>query len=275
MKAARTTPAGAAILVIGLGFLYVPIAAVIAYAFNDSRLVGVWTHPSLRWFGAALANAELTEAAGLSFLVAAGAASLATLIGAMAALRTGGAAPRRRDRLADAVLTAPIVLPDVVIGFSLLLVFILLGATIGWPARRGVLTLFLAHAALGVPYAFVVIKAQLAQHDWRLEEAAADLGADLRATLLTVTLPLLAPALASAWLAAFVTSFDDVVVASFVSGPGASTLPMVILSSVRLGLSPQANAVAAMLLAAVLVLGGLGLLIADRGRRIGRVSSPA
>jgi putrescine transport system permease protein len=262
----RLEPGAVMVLLLGLGFLYLPIAAVIAYAFNDSRLVGVWTHPSLRWFGTALANAQLTDAARLSFAVAIGAATLATAIGAMAALRTGGRSPRRRDRLADAVLMSPIVLPDVVIGFSLLLVFILLAATIGWPARRGVATLFLAHAALGAPYAFVVIRAQLAQHDWRLEEAAADLGAGLLTTLRTVTLPLLAPALISAWLAAFVTSFDDVVVASFVSGPGASTLPMVILSSVRLGLSPQANAVAAMLLAAVFVLGGLGLLISLRRR---------
>lgn len=257
-------PGSALVLVLGLGFLYLPILTVIAYAFNDSRLVAVWTRPSLRWFKAALNNAELLDAARLSFAVAFGAATLATLVGAMAALRLGGQPPSRRARLFDGLLMSPIVLPDVVIGFSLLLVFITLGALTGWPARRGVTTLFLAHAALGAPYAFVVVRAQLAQHDWRLEEAAADLGAGLWQTLSKITLPLLAPALASAWLAAFVTSFDDVVVASFVTGPGASTLPLVILSSVRLGLSPQANAVAAMLLVAVLALGGLGLWSARR-----------
>jgi len=241
----------------GLGFLYVPIAIVVLYAFNDSRLVTVWTHFSLRWFATALQNDQLMGAARLSFMIATGSATIATTLGTLTALRGRVGSRRKVGKALDGLLLSPIVLPDVLIGFGLLLFFVVLGQMIGFPRDRGLITLFLAHIALGAPYSFVVVRARLAHHAWKYEEAAADLGAGPIRTLWTITLPLLVPTLMSAWLAAFIISFDDVVVASFVSGPGGSTLPMVILSSVRLGLSPQANAVAAMLLVAVLVIGSI------------------
>lgn len=257
-------------LALGLLFLYAPIALVVAYSFNEGRLATLWQGFSWRWYAALLDDEALLDAAGLSLRVAAAAATLATAIGAAAgvALARYG---RFRGRLAlAALLAAPVVLPEVVIGLALLLLFVALEAATGWP-ERGALTLVLAHATIGAAFVAVVVRARLAGMDPRLEEAAANLGATPLQALARVTLPLAAPALLAGWLLAFTLSLDDLVIASFVTGPGATTLPIAVFSSIRLGVSPKINALATLLVlvGAATVLASYWLL-ARRGNRARR-----
>jgi putrescine transport system permease protein len=240
-----------AVLGLGLLFLYGPIAVVVVYSFNAARLFGVWSGFSLRWYAALAGDRTILDAAALSVAVAGSAATIAAGLGTAAALalarygRFGG-------RLAlSGLVMAPLVMPEVITGLSLLLLFVAMEAAIGWPAGRGATTIVLAHATFGIGFVAVVVRARLADLDRHLEEAAADLGARPAAVFRHVTLPLVAPAIAAGWLLAFTLSFDDLVIASFVSGPGASTLPMVIFSSVRLGVSPEINALATMVVAVV------------------------
>lgn len=247
-----------------LAFLYGPILLVVVFSFNASRLVTVWGGVSLRWYGALLDNAPLREAAWLSVRVAAMSGALATLFGTLAALllarrpRSAGAA------FVSATIYAPLVTPDVVAGLSLLLVFVALGID------RGVGTLVLAHAALATPFVAVLIRAKLVTLGRVYEDAAADLGAGPLAAFCTVTLPLAAPAIVAGFLLAFTLSLDDLVVASFVSGPGATTLPMRIYSQVRLGVTPEINAVATLLIAAAALAVGAATLLSRRGDRSAR-----
>jgi len=258
-------------LVLGLGFLWAPILLMVAYAFSDSRTPYIWGGFSLRWFIALAGNERLLEAAFLSLRIAAAAATLATLLG----LALGWALARhgrfRGRAIFGALAGAPLVLPEVVMGLAFLLLFVGLQALTGWPAQRGALTIWLAHSALGMAFVAVLVQARLAALDPRLEEAAADLGAGPLTIFRTITLPLIAPSLAAGWGLAFTLSLDDVVLASFVSGPGATTLPVYLFSALRLGLTPEANALAALLLgvAAVLLLG-----FAVVRKRAGRVESP-
>ena len=251
---------------LGLLFLYLPILVVVIYAFNDSRLVAVWTRPSLRWFERLVEDRVILEAAALSLRIGVVAATLATLLGALAALvvRSGKAPWRARTLLPSIV--AGLVIPDVVLGFSYLLLFLMLGGVLA--IDRGPVAIIVAHVCLALPFTFIIVRSRLSRREQGLQEAAADLGAAPLQILHRVTLPTILPALLGAWLAAFVVSFDDVVVASFVAGPGSSTLPMVIFSSVRLGVSPEANALAAVLFAAVALLfvAALFVMLARRGR---------
>jgi len=240
------------ILALGLAFLYLPIATVVLFSFNESRLVTVWAGFSTRWYGELMQNRQMLEAAALSLRIAVVSATIATVLGTMAAVaiirvRFPGRA------LFRAVLTAPLVLPEVVTGLSLLLLFVSLEGLIGWPQGRGASTVIAAHATLGMAFAAIVVGSRLARLDPSLEEAAMDLGARPLGAFMRVTLPIIAPAVAAAWLLAFTLSLDDLVIASFVSGPGASTLPMVVYSSVRMGVSPQINALATLLVAAVTI----------------------
>jgi putrescine transport system permease protein len=245
--------AGLRAVALGLGytFLYLPIVVVIVYSFNDSRLVTVWGGFSTRWFGELLHDDKMLSAAALSLQIAAISATLATIIGTAAAiaLHRGGRFPGRSTL--DGMLTSLLVVPDIVLGLAFLLLFVVMGSLIGWPAGRGALTVTIAHTTLAVAYATLVVRAKLTGVDPDLLAAAADLGETPMRAHWRVTLPLIAPALAVAWLLSFTLSLDDVVLASFVSGPGSSTLPMVVFSSVRLGLSPEVNALATLLLAAV------------------------
>jgi putrescine transport system permease protein len=245
-----------AALWLGLGFLWAPVLLMLAYAFSDSRTPYVWGGFSLRWFAALAANERLLEAAFLSLRIAAAAATLATLLGLALGWVLARHGPFAGRPLFGALAGAPLVLPEVVTGLALLLLFVALQGLTGWPAQRGALTVWLAHAALGMAYAAVLVQARLASLDRRLEEAAADLGAGPATVFRTVTLPLIAPALAAAWGLAFTLSLDDVVLASFVSGPGATTLPVYLFSQLRLGLTPEANALAAVFMG----LAGIGLL---------------
>ena len=255
------------VLGFGYAFLYLPIAILIVYSFNDSRLVTVWSHASLRWYAALLDNDQLLEAAWLSLRVAAVSASLSVARGTAAAFALQRLRPLFADRGYEALVMIPLIVPEVLIGLSLLLLFVVLGNAIGWPSERGALTITLAHASFGTAYATVVIRARLSQLDPSLDEAAAILGATPWRAFRRVTLPLLMPAIAAGWLLAFTLSLDDVVVASFVTGPGASTLPIVVFSSVRLGVSPQINALATLIVVFVSCLILTATLITRRGDR--------
>jgi putrescine transport system permease protein len=250
----------------GFAFLYLPIIVLIIYSFNESRLVTVWAGFSPKWYGELLRDRQILEAAWLSLRVAFAAATAAVVLGTLAgvALVRGG---RFRGRtLFGAMVTAPLVMPEVITGLSLLLLFVAMKQLIGWPAERGILTIWIAHTTLATAFVTVIVTARLAEFDRSLEEAAMDLGATPGRTFRQVTLPIITPALLSGWLLAFSLSLDDLVLASFATGPKATTLPIVIFSSVRLGVSPKVNALAAILVA-IVALGTLAAwLIAERGR---------
>ncbi|WP_424811669.1 ABC transporter permease [Roseococcus sp. YIM B11640] len=237
------------LLVLGLGFLWAPVLIMAVYAFSASRVPFQWGGFSLHWFGALARNERMLEAAWLSLRVGAAAASLATLLG----LALGWVLARhgrfRGRPVFGALAGAPLVLPEVVTGLSLLLLFVGLEALTGWPGQRGAVTVWLAHSVLGMAYVAVLVQARLAAIDPALEEAASDLGASPWTVFRTVTLPLISPSLAAGWLLAFTLSLDDVVLASFVSGPGATTLPVYLFSQLRLGMTPEANALAVVFLA--------------------------
>lgn len=241
-------------LLFGYAFLYAPIALLVLGSFNDSRLTTAWSGFSLRWYRALLEDAALREAAWLSLRIAALSATGATLLGTLAGLALARLGRFRGRTGFTALLAAPLVLPDLLLGLALLLLFVLLERTLGWPGR-GAGTVMLAHVTLGIAYVAFTVRARLAGQGTLLEQAAADLGAPPLTVLRRITLPLLAPALAAGWGLAFVLSLDDVVVASFVSGPGATTLPMLMFSTLRLGPTPVLNALATVLLALTLLLG--------------------
>lgn len=252
-----------AAMALAYAFLYAPIGALVLYSFNASDRLAVWGGFSTRWYGELLRDAQVLSAAWLSLKIAAGAATLATVLGALAGFALARLGRFRGRSVCAATLAAPVVLPDVVIGLSLLLLFVTLEDAIGWPAGRGALTIAIAHVTVGLAFVAVVVQARLARFDRSLEEAALDLGATPWRAFVSVTLPMIAPALAVGWLLAFTLSLDDLVIASFVSGPGASTLPIVVFSKVRLGLSPEVNALATIVVGVVALAG----LVAGLARR--------
>jgi putrescine transport system permease protein len=258
-------------LACGLLFLWLPILLLVGYAFSADRIPFQWGGISLRWFRALAENERMLEAAFLSLRIAAGAATLAVLLGGMAGWALTRFGPFRGRAVFGALAGAPLVLPEVVTGLSLLLLFVVLQeaaeTALGWTPERGAMTVLLAHATLGLAYVAVVVQARLAGMDPSVEEAAADLGAGPFTVFRTVTLPLMAPALVAGWLLAFTLSLDDVVVASFVSGPAGTTLPMLVFSQLRVGLTPEINALATVILAlAGLVLGAAALILGRNGR---------
>ena len=239
------------ILIFGYAFLYVPVLLLVLYSFNESRLVTVWSGFSTKWYGELFRNRQLIDAAWLSIRIAAVNATFAVLLGTLAANALVRHARFRGRAGFELLLTAPLVMPDVIIGLSLLLLFVAMEQLTGWPPGRGFTTIAIAHITFSMAYVAVVVRARLSQMDRSLEEAAMDLGARPLGVYLRITLPLMAPALLSGWLLAFTLSLDDLVIASFVAGPGATTLPMVVYSSVRMGVSPQINALATLIVAVV------------------------
>lgn len=231
----------------GYAFLYVPIALLVVYSFNASRLVTVWGGFSTKWYGELINNGPLLSAAGLSLRVAAVSATLSMMLGTCAGLALSRFGRFRGRTLFGGLITAPLVMPEVITGLSLLLLFVAMEQFVGWPDGRGVTTITIAHTTFTMSYVAVVIQSRLAGMDGSLEEAAMDLGARPAKVFFVITLPIIAPALVAGWLLAFTLSLDDVVVASFVSGPGSTTLPMVIFSSVKFGISPQINALATLM----------------------------
>jgi putrescine transport system permease protein len=230
---------------LGLAFLYLPIVLLVVYSFNASRLVTVWGGFSTRWYAALFRDAQMLDAVWVTLRVGALSATLATVVGAFAAVALVRVGRFRGRTLLAGGIYATLVMPEVILGLSLLLLFV----SVGLP--RGFWTVTLSHATLTLAYATVVIQARLATFDRSLEEAAQDLGCPPWKAFLLVTLPVIAPAVGAAWMLAFTLSLDDLVIASFASGPGATTLPMRLYSQVRLGVNPEINAVSTLLIAAV------------------------
>lgn len=245
-------------LVLGFAFLYVPIVSLIVFSFNKSRLVTVWGGFSTKWYGELLGNQQILDAAWLSLKVAALSATLAVVLGTLAGLVLARFGPFRGRTLLSGMTTAPLVMPEVITGLSLLLLFVTLEQLIGWPRGRGMTTIVIAHVTFAMAFVTVIVQSRMAQLDDSLEEAAQDLGARPAKVFFLITLPIIAPALVSGWLLAFTLSLDDVVIASFVAGPSSTTLPIEVFSSVRRGLSPKINALATLMILVVSVAAFLG-----------------
>ena len=237
----------------GFAFLYVPILSLIVYSFNESRLVTVWGGFSIRWYGELLRDEQVLEAALLSLQIGVVTATAAVLLGTLAGLLLARFGRFRGRLLFSGMVSAPLVMPEVITGLSLLLLFVSAEQLIGWPSGRGMDTITIAHITFCMAYVAVIVQSRLSSLDESMEEAAMDLGARPAKVFLVITLPIIAPALISGWLLAFTLSLDDLVIASFVSGPGSSTLPMVIFSKVRLGVSPDINALATIIILIVTV----------------------
>jgi len=234
-------------LVLGLMFLYLPILSMIVFSFNNSRLVTVWDtahSPTLKWYLALMGNEQILRAAWLSIRIALISASAAVVLGTLAGMALARLGAFRGRMLLAGMTTAPIVMPEVITGLSLLLLFVAMQQLIGWPKGVGAVTITLAHITFCMAYVTVVVQSRLSGFDEALEEAAMDLGARPLRVFLRITLPLILPAIASGWLLAFTLSWDDLVITQFVAGPGSSTLPMVIFSKVRFGVTPDVNALA-------------------------------
>jgi len=240
-------------LVLGFAFLYVPIVSLVVFSFNESRLVTVWGGFSTKWYGALLDNQQIISAALLSLKIAALSATAAVVLGTLTGMALARFGPFRGRTILSGMATAPLVMPEVITGLSLLLLFVTLEQLFGWPEGRGMTTIILAHVTFAMAFVTVVVQSRLAQFDESLEEAAQDLGARPAKVFFLVTLPIIFPALLSGWLLAFTLSLDDLVIASFVAGPGSSTLPMVVFSKVRLGVSPDINALATILITIVAI----------------------
>lgn len=240
-------------LAFGYAFLYVPIALLIIYSFNESKLVTVWSGFSFKWYVALVHNQQLLDAAWLSLRIAFAAATGATILGTMTALVLDRFGRFRGRTLLAGMVAAPLVMPEVITGLALLLLFVALEHMTGWPNGRGQTTITIAHITFAMAYVAIVVGARLKQMDRSIEEAALDLGAKPWKVFFLITLPIIGPSLAAGWLLSFTLSLDDLVIASFVSGPGSTTLPMVIFSSVRLGVSPQINALATVFIVTVAV----------------------
>ena len=267
-------------LCFGYAFLYIPIALVIIYSFNDSRIVSVWGGFSLRWYFALLENTQIIEAALLSLRIAFISATFATALGALAGLALTRMGRFRGKTLFTGMIAAPLVMPEIITGLSLLLLFVSLQDLIGWPGERGATTIAIAHITFSMAYVAVIVQARLMTLDESLQEAAMDLGGRPFRVTMDITLPIIAPALLAGWLLAFTLSLDDLVIASFVSGPGASTLPMWIFSKIRLGVTPDVNALATVIIVFVsLGVAGAGWVMLrrekQRQRETRQVEAPA
>jgi putrescine transport system permease protein len=242
----------------GIAFLYIPMIMLIIYSFNKSKIVPIWGGFSTKWYGVLFASEEVWEAVTLSLKVAVVNACFATILGTLAGLALVRFGRFKGRTLFSGMISAPLVMPEVITGLSLLLMFITLKEVIGWPDKRGFTTITIAHITFSMAYVAVIIQSRLAGMAQDLEEAAQDLGAKPLRVLIDITLPLLAPGMVAGWLLSFTLSLDDLIIASFVSGPGAVTLPMLIYSRVRLGLRPDINALATIIILVV----AIGVLLA-------------
>ncbi|MBT6097432.1 MAG: ABC transporter permease subunit [Marinovum sp.] len=254
-------------LISGLTFLYVPMILLVIYSFNYSKLVPVWGGWSTRWYYVLFESQDVWDAVSLSLKIALINATFATILGTLAGLAMVRFGRFRGRTLFGGMLVAPLVMPEVITGLSLLVFFISFKQLIGWPAERGFTTITIAHITFSLAYVAVIIQARLTGMGQSLEEAAADLGAKPFKVLTAITLPRLAPGMVSGWLLAFTLSLDDLVIASFVTGPGANTLPILIFSRIRLGLRPDINALATIIILFVAVCVAIAALIMFRQQR--------
>lgn len=244
-------------LIFGYSFLYIPILYLMVYSFNDSRIIGVWAGFSTHWYKKLFEDDALIRAVLNSFEIASIVATLAVGLGTMAAIVMVRFKRFRGKTLFSGLISAPLVMPEVITGLALLLMFVTLERAIGWPSERGMLTIVIAHITLTMSYVYLVVQARLVDFDKSLEEAAMDLGAKPLTVFFKITLPLIFPSLLAGWLLAFALSLDDVVIASFLAGPGSTTLPILVFSSVRTGVTPELNALATIIVGIV----SIGILI--------------
>ncbi|MBP5959096.1 ABC transporter permease subunit [Pseudomonas anatoliensis] len=238
-------------LIFGLTFIYLPMLILVIYSFNASKLVTVWGGWSIKWYTGLLDNTQLMGSVGRSLEIACYTAVAAVALGTLAAFVLTRVTRFKGRTLFGGLVTAPLVMPEVITGLSLLLLFVAMAQLIGWPQERGIVTIWIAHTTFCAAYVAVVVSARLRELDLSIEEAAMDLGAKPFKVFFLITIPMIAPSLAAGGMMSFALSLDDLVLASFVSGPGSTTLPMEVFSAVRLGVKPEINAVASLILLAV------------------------
>ncbi len=261
------------VLAFGFAFFYIPILSMIVYSFNESRLATVWGGFSTKWYVSLFSNKQVIAALWLSLKIAFISASVATVLGTMAGIALARFRKFRGRVLFSGLVTAPLIMPEVITGISLLMFFIMLAEWIGWPAQRGFTTVTLAHITFSMVFVTTVVQARMVQADRAIEEAAMDLGSRPWQVMFDVTLPVIFPAVMSGWLLAFTISLDDVVITSFTTGPGSTTLPLLIWSKVKLGVTPDINALATLMVLVV----GVGVAIAGilMNRAAARASADA
>ncbi|MFN4158000.1 MAG: ABC transporter permease subunit [Gemmobacter sp.] len=245
-------------LCFGFAFFYIPILSMMVYSFNGSRLVTVWGGFSTRWYVSLFSNRQIGAALLLSLQIALVSATIATILGTMAGIALARFRRFRGRTVFSGLVTAPLVMPEVITGVSCLMLFIVMANLIGWPGQRGFTTVTLAHITFSMVYVTTVVQSRMVQFDRAIEEAAMDLGSRPWRVLWDITLPVISPAILAGWLLAFTISLDDVVITTFTTGPGGTTLPLLIWSKVRLGVTPDVNALATL---TVLVV-GLGVVLA-------------
>ena len=238
-------------LIFGLMFIYLPMLILVIYSFNASKLVTVWGGWSIKWYTGLLDNTQLMGSVVRSLEIACYTAIAAVALGTLAAFVLTRVTRFKGRTLFGGLVTAPLVMPEVITGLSLLLLFVAMAQLIGWPQERGIVTIWIAHTTFCAAYVAVVVSARLRELDLSIEEAAMDLGAKPFKVFFLITIPMIAPSLAAGGMMSFALSLDDLVLASFVSGPGSTTLPMEVFSAVRLGVKPEINAVASLILLAV------------------------
>ena len=235
----------------GFAFFYVPILSMIVYSFNASRLATVWGGFSTKWYGTLLSNAQVGKALTLSLEIAIISSTTATILGTMAGIALARFTKFRGRTLFSGLVTAPLIMPEVITGISSLIFFILMAQYVGWPSSRGFTTVTLAHITFSMVFVTTIVQSRMLSADRAIEEAAMDLGARPWQVLRDVTLPVIAPAILSGWLLAFTISMDDVVITNFTTGPGTTTLPILIWSKVKLGVTPDINALATLIVLTV------------------------
>jgi putrescine transport system permease protein len=247
-----------AMLCFGFAFFYIPILSMIVFSFNESRLATVWGGFSTKWYYELFKNDQVIDAAILSLKIAVTSATVATILGTMAGIALARFKQFRGRTGFSGMITAPLVMPEVITGIAMLMMFILMAEWIGWPAQRGFTTVTLAHITFSMVFVATIVHSRLVQTDVSIEEAAVDLGSKPWQVMWDITLPIISPAILAGWLLAFTISLDDVVITSFTTGPGNTTLPILIWSKVKLGVTPDINALATI----IVVLVGIGVLIA-------------
>jgi putrescine transport system permease protein len=246
------------VMCFGFAFFYIPILSMIVYSFNNSRLATVWGGFSTKWYVSLLSNDAVIDALILSLKIALISATFATILGTMAGITLARFTKFRGRTLFSGLVVAPLIMPEVITGISMLIFFILMADWIGWPGQRGFTTITLAHITFSMVFVTTIINARMVQSDRAIEEAAMDLGSRPWQVMFDVTLPVIAPAIVSGWLLAFTISLDDVVISAFTTGPGSTTLPLLIWSKVKLGVTPDINALATLMVLTV----GIGVIAA-------------
>ena len=254
-------------LFIGFAFFYIPVFSMIFFSFNKSRLATVWGGFSTEWYWKLFANKQVINAAILSLEIALVSATIATILGTMAGIALARFKRFRGRTLFSGFVTAPLIMPEVITGISMLMLFILMGQYVGWPGKRGFTTVTIAHITFSLTFVTTIVQSRLSSMDISIEEAAMDLGSKPWQVLKDVTLPIIAPAIMSGWLLAFTISLDDVVITNFTTGPGATTLPILIWSKVKLGVTPDINALASLVIVIVGICVGIAGILMNRAER--------